>query len=388
MYKHLFKRFLAEHEGTLDFAAHSHHYWPDATRDAMLQYWDDAAKMVGGKWNHIFGTVVPDAQRNVARCLDLAYPEQIVFGPSTHEFVCRVLSCFPRDKPIKLLTTDGEFYSFRRQMMRMQEDGAIEATIVPTDPIDTFSGRMIQEVQKTQFDLVYLSHVFFNSGYVAEVDDILSSIPFGHTQVMVDAYHSFGALPISYRAFSDHIFVTSGGYKYAMGGEGACFLSVPKNCELRPANTGWFSAFSALESGQTGDVQYGQGGARFAGATYDPTGTYRFNAAMQALADERLGIADVHSHVQNLQLRFLTRLSDLKHEHLSRNRLLYDESRLLHGHFFTFQLDSAEATAAFAKQLADANVEIDYRANRMRFGFGIYQDTDDVDALFDRVESL
>lgn len=389
MYKHLFNRFLAEHEGTLDFAAHSHHYWPDATRDAMVQYWDDAAKMVGDKWGYIFGTVVPEAQKNVAKCLDLPHPEQIVFGPSTHEFVCRVLSCFPADKPIKLLTTDSEFYSFRRQMQRMAEDNTVEPTIVETQAINTFESRFAEAVSSAEFDLIYVSHAFFNSGYVIQnLDTILDQVNFERTQVMIDAYHSFCALPVSYAKYGDRIFVTSGGYKYAMGGEGVCFLSVPKDTELRPVNTGWFSAFTALESGQTGEIQYGIGGARFAGATYDPTGTYRYNAAMKALDDEGITISDVHKYVQGLQERFLSRLGELKHEHLNRDRLIYDDSRALHGHFFTFELESAESTAAFAKKLKEANIEIDYRANRIRFGFGIYQDSSDIDELFARLKKM
>jgi selenocysteine lyase/cysteine desulfurase len=386
MYKHLFKRFLAEHADTLDFAAHSHHYWPDATRDAMLRYWDDAAKMVGDKWNHVFGTVVPEAQQNVAKCLGLPHPEQIVFGPSTHEFVCRVLSCFPVDRPIRLLTTDSEFYSFRRQMLRMAEDNVVEPTIIETEPIDTFEPRFAKAIGSQEFDLIYVSHTFFNSGYVIQdLDAILDRVDFDRTQVMIDAYHSFCALPVSYMKYGDRMFVTSGGYKYAMGGEGTCFLSVPKNTQLRPSNTGWFAAFGSLESGQTGGVQYGAGGQRFAGATFDPTGTYRYNAAMQALEDEGVSIADVHQHVQSLQARFLTHLADAKHQHLRRNRLLYDEARTQHGHFFTFELESADATAQFAKQLKSAGVEIDYRGSRIRFGFGLYQDISDVDALFERL---
>ena len=388
MYKHLYKRFLEHNQGTLNFAAHSHHYWPDATRDAMLQYWDDTAKMVGDKWDHVFGTVVPDAQKYVAQYLDLPHPEQIVFGPSTHEYVCRVLSCFPPGKPVRLLTTDSEFYSFRRQMQRLAEDNTVEPTIVPTEPIDTFEARFKETLAGGQFDMIYLSHAFFNSGYVIQdLDAILSKVRFEDTQVMIDAYHSFCALPVSYRKYGDRMFVTSGGYKYAQGGEGACFLSVPKDTWLRPANTGWFSAFGALESGQTGDVKYGAGGQRFAGATFDPTGTYRFNAAMRALADEGIGIAEVHKHVQDLQFRFLARLSSLEHDHLCRSNLLYDKTRKFHGHFLTFELESAEATAQLAAQLKGLGIEIDYRANRMRFGFGLYQDLADVDAMFDRIEA-
>jgi selenocysteine lyase/cysteine desulfurase len=273
-------------------------------------------------------------------------------------------------------------------MQRLAEDNIVEPTIVPTEPIDTFEARFKETLADGQFDLIYLSHAFFNSGYVIQdLNAILSMVRFEDTQVMIDAYHSFCALPVSYRKYGDRIFVTSGGYKYAQGGEGACFLSVPKDTWLRPANTGWFSAFGTLESGQTGDVKYGAGGQRFAGATFDPTGTYRFNAAMRALADEGIDIARVHKHVLGLQSRFLTRLNFLQHDQLSHSNLLYNKKRKLHGHFLTFELESAEVTAQLAAQLKALKIEIDYRANRMRFGFGLYQDLADVDEMFDRIEA-
>ncbi len=385
MHKHLYQRFLSQNDGTLNFAAHSHHYWPDATRDAMVQYWDDTARLVGHKWEHIFGEVVPEAQQHVARCLELSDPDQIVFGTSTHEFVCRVMSCFPAARPIRLLTTDSEFYSFRRQMLRMAEDNIVIPQVVATDPIESFTDRFIDAVRSSEVDLVYLSHVFFNSGFAHDLDAILTEVQFGRTQVIIDAYHSFCALPVSYAAFGDRIFVTAGGYKYAQGGEGVCFLSVPRDCSLRPANTGWFSAFSAVESGQSGEIQYGTGGQRFPGATFDPTGTYRFNAAMTAIANAGLTVADIHDYVLNLQQVFPRRLGSLEHRYLNRGSLIFCPARPMHGHFFTFQLPSAHETAAFAKELESLRIEIDYRGDRMRFGFGLYQDESDVHALFDRV---
>src|SRR5262249_8429856 len=57
---------------------------------------------------------------------------------------------------------------------------------------------------------------------------------------------------------------------------GNAFLRVPEGCRLRPVLTGWFSEFAALEERQqAGTVIYGEGAARFAGATYDPTSHYR-----------------------------------------------------------------------------------------------------------------
>ena len=40
-----FSRFGKAADGRLYFTAHSHHFWPDVTRDAQLEAWDDAARL-------------------------------------------------------------------------------------------------------------------------------------------------------------------------------------------------------------------------------------------------------------------------------------------------------------------------------------------------------
>jgi kynureninase len=58
--------------------------------------------------------------------------------------------------------------------------------------------------------------------------------------------------------------------------------------------TGWFAAFTALETPQAGHrVRYGTGASAFGGATYDPVSHYRAAAVFafhveQALAPDRL----------------------------------------------------------------------------------------------------
>jgi kynureninase len=90
--------------------------------------------------------------------------------------------------------------------------------------------------------------------------------------------------------------VVSAGYKYCQLGEGNAILRFPADCELRPLATGWFAEFGELTSertpppGQprTGEVRYGGGGARFAGATYDPTSHYRAAAVFDFFAAQGL----------------------------------------------------------------------------------------------------
>ena len=63
---------------------------------------------------------------------------------------------------------------------------------------------------------------------------------------------------------------------------------------MRPVLTGWFAEFAALEhAGPRKAVEYGNGAAAFAGATYDPTSHYRAAAVFdfhvqQGLTPERL----------------------------------------------------------------------------------------------------
>jgi selenocysteine lyase/cysteine desulfurase len=79
-------------------AAHSHHPWPDVTRPAQEAAWRDAARLLDRKWEHVFASVIPEAQRHVARVLGLPDPASIAFGPNTHSFLLRLLSCLPRDR--------------------------------------------------------------------------------------------------------------------------------------------------------------------------------------------------------------------------------------------------------------------------------------------------
>ena len=54
MYKKYYSRFIEANKNLQHYACHSHHYWPDVTREATIQYWDDSAKYVDDKWDYIF----------------------------------------------------------------------------------------------------------------------------------------------------------------------------------------------------------------------------------------------------------------------------------------------------------------------------------------------
>lgn len=379
MYKQFYQRFLQANQGKQHFACHSHHYWPDVTREAMLEYWDDTAKLVDDKWRYIFGEKVPQTQQLIADILQLPQPEQLVFAPNTHELVMRIFSCFDLRKPLRILTTDSEFHSFSRQVKRLAEYDNVQLEIIPTEPFVSFEQRFIDAAQQ-QYDLIFCSQVFFNSGVaIADLSSFVTQLAHHNdAMIVIDGYHGFMALPTDLSAIAERIFYIAGSYKYAQGGEGCCFMAVPLGSEHRPLYTGWFAEFGTLAAEKSATVLYSDDGYRFAGATMDFSPLYRLNAVLRLFKQQGISVGRIHLYVQQLQQAFLAKLAQIQHPLLNPQRLL-TRDLASHGHFLTFKLDSAAQVAELAVLLKQHGIETDYRGDRLRFGFALYHNAADYD---------
>ena len=355
----------------LHAAAHSHHPWPDVTFDAQQAAWRDAAHLLDNKWDHVFGSIIPAAQAHIARQIGLPDPASLVFGPNTHSFVMRILSCFTPGNPVRVLTTGSEFMSFSRQIARLEEDGLVKVTRIATEPFGSFEDRFAAAAQMGEYDLVFFSQVFFDSSFaVTDVAKIVRAVRREETFIVVDGYHGFMAVPADFGALAGRAFYLAGGYKYAMAGEGACFLHCPPGYGPRPRDTGWYAGFTALEEGGS-DVPYGRDGSRFFGATFDVTALYRFNAVQDWLSAEGWTVAKMLAHVRSIERVFLNEIG--KGNALDPATLLVaDEAR--RGRFLCFRTDRAGAIKA---KLAAQNIIVDHRGDRLRIGFGIYHSQDD-----------
>ncbi len=363
-------------------AAHSHHPWPDVTLAAQEQAWRDAARLLDRKWQHMFACVIPQAQAHVARMLCLPDPASIVFGPNTHSFVVRLLSCLPRTRPIRILTTGSEFMSFARQVARIEEDGAT-VTRIACEPFETFEARFCAEAGKGGYDLVYVSQVFFDSGFaLGDLPTIVSAVTDPETFIAIDGYHGFMAIPSDLAGIAHRAFYLAGGYKYAMAGEGVCFLHCPPGYGMRPRDTGWYAGFSVLEQGGNG-VPFAGDGSRFFGATFDVSGLYRFNAVQDWLRREDLNVAGMLGQVRVLERRFLAELDRLHAPIGSNNLLISDGDR--RGRFLAFRTDDA---AAITEHLAADNIIVDHRGDHLRVGFGVYHQPDDAIRLAGAIDRV
>ena len=359
-WKHLFSRALEAAPERLHFAAHSHHLWPDASFAGQIAAWTDAALYADGKWDRIFGQVIPEAQRHIAAELRLPDPATIVFAPNTHDFLIRIVSAIAASKP-RILATDGEFHSFRRQSLRWAEAGRIELVTVPAE-------RLLETAQSGGFDLIFASQVLFNSGQPGA--DIAALAALSRTEgpwVVIDGYHGFMATLTDLSAVAGRIFYLAGGYKYAMAGEGAGFLHAPPGFAPRPEITGWYAAFDDLAARQ-GGVGYAPDGRRFLGSTFDPSGLYRFNAVQRILAAEGLTTAAISAHVGALKDQFIAAAP-------------LPEFALISAPEARFLAYKGQRAAALQAALEARNVITDVRGDVLRIGFALYHDADDVTRL-------
>ncbi|CAN5226813.1 aminotransferase class V-fold PLP-dependent enzyme [soil metagenome] len=377
-FKPLFSRALGLDPERLHFAAHSHHLWPDASFEGQVRAWDEANRFADRKWDLVFGEVVPEAQNHIARELGLPDPETVVFAPNTHEFLIRIFSGFEK-KPVRILTTDGEFHAFRRQAERWEEASEATVTRVPLEPFDSFADRFVKAAQAGDHDLIVISQVFFKTGQAfGRIADLAALARPEGPWVVVDGYHGFMATPTDLSAVADGIFYVSGGYKYAMTGEGAGFLHAPNGFCPRPVVTGWFAEFGNL-MGPPGGVQYREDAGRFWGATFDSTPLYRFNGVRRMLDEAGLSTADVSAHALRLQTRFSEALVAGECGRLDQatvlNPVVGEGPR---ARFIALRHPQAQTWRA---ALLAANVVTDVRDDTIRFGFGLYQDAADIERL-------
>lgn len=302
---------------------HSHQAWPDRAMDGQVAAFDDAARLVDGKWERALEQA-DRVRAGFARLLDDPDGSGIALGANTHELVVRLLSALPLlDRP-RVVTTDGEFHSLRRQLLRLEEEG-LEVVREPADDPLTLAERLAERVDGRTC-AVMVSSVLFRSGLMVDgLGELLQACLRQGVALVVDAYHSVNVAPFSIRELGlEQAYVLGGGYKYCQLGEGNCFLRLPAaGLELRPAITGWFAEMDDLAATDHQQVSYGAGPERFSGSTYDPASHYRAAEVFAFFQEQGLTPAllrQVSQHQIGLLLRELEaqdmppRLLELQHE--------------------------------------------------------------------------
>src|SRR5437667_7317144 len=191
---------------------HSHQAWPDVAFEAQQQAWLDAAELVDDVWDKAFEKA-NEVRRGFARLLDDT-PERIALAQNTHELVVRFLSALPLKKRPRLITTDGEFHTIRRQLDRLAEEGIAVVKVAAT-PAATLAERLAAVVDDKTSAVLVSAVLYTNAHIVPNLLATLEACERHGAELLIDAYHALNVVPFELKKEAlERAYVVGGGYKY------------------------------------------------------------------------------------------------------------------------------------------------------------------------------
>jgi kynureninase len=156
-----------------------------------------------------------------------------------------VLSCLDYTAPRnRIVLIEGEFPSVRYVYESLATRLGAEIITVPSpygDGLSADEGRILEAIDE-RTALVAVSHVLFKSAFVLDVPPIAEKCRRSGALLVLDAYQSVGALPVSVDSLGVDLLV-GGVLKWLCGGPGGAFLYVSPELRKRlaPSLTGWMA---------------------------------------------------------------------------------------------------------------------------------------------------
>jgi len=364
------------------FTGHSHQAWPDVAKEGLQESFEVAASEVDNKWEIAFEKV--EMLRNYLRNFYDDPNGMYCLGENTHHLLVSWLSSFDLKNKPKIITTDSEFHSMSRQLKRLQEEGLEVVTV------DGHADDIVEQIESQIDDrvsAVMLSRIYYNSGIINQHINEVAKITRTHNvPLMIDDYHGTNVIPLSISDENlEDCYVLIGGYKYLQWGEGNCFLRYPKDCNLRPAITGWFSSFSKLdESKEEEKVSYSDPNQLFASGTFDSTSQFR--AAKVVDFFEKMGLTP-----QVLYKQYKAQIKLLRNTFLDNDfdteviQLAHQQPVKNIGGFLALKSPFARTIRA---KLMGKGVFTDARGDILRFGTAPYITTQQIHKAMDELGSV
>ncbi|MBX6359888.1 aminotransferase class V-fold PLP-dependent enzyme [Pseudacidobacterium ailaaui] len=290
----------------------------------------------------------------IAGLLKAPRTDCIVPKTSAGQGLRAVLNALP-GRP-RVLSTRGEFDSIDLILKQYASLGRIALSWAEPDAEGHFSAEKIASHLRGQIDLVVVSQVMFEtSQVVGPLDQLADACHATGAQLLVDAYHAIGVLPVDVSAM--HVdFMIGGSYKYLRGGPGAAFLYLSPRAldgSLRPLDTGWFARedFFAFQRSETPLLK--PGGDAFLEATPPVLSWY------QARSGQQFTLAVGVERLREYGLRQLQRFR----QYLADFGIHSTGGGHSHGAFLTVRHPQADRLAV---QLKERNIITDARGSHLR----------------------
>lgn len=287
----LFARVLERRKFAIDLANHSLGRTLDATAadvEEAISHWQED---LGDAWNWWLEEMSAYRAR-LAALLHAPRADCVVPKSSAGQGLRTILNSY--DHVPRVVATRGEFDSIDLILRHYAGHGRIALSLVEARDDGLFAAGDLRAAIHPGVDLVVVSQVVFNTGQILpQLPDLISCAHAIGARVLVDVYHSLGALPVDIAAL-DADFAIGGSYKYLRGGPGACYLYLhPRHLDgsLSTLDTGWFAKKDPFAYERPDPPQFAPGGDAFLESTPPILPLYQARAGQVftlAIGSERL----------------------------------------------------------------------------------------------------
>lgn len=258
----------------------------DQTADDLREYADLWYAAMDGAWGAWMAEVSAFRAR-VALLLGLSRADAVVPKSSAGHALRTVIGALPTKTP-RIVATRGEFDSIDFVLKVYRERERASVSFVDPGADGLFDpGAIAARVAVEKPDLAVVSHVCYATGQMLDPGPIAAACRSAGTLLVLDVYHSFGAMAVGMEALGAD-FAVGGSYKYVRGGAGPCFLAVhPRHLggttTLMPIDTGWFAKRDTFGYRRPERPEFSDGGDAWLESTPAPVLAYQARAGLQLL---------------------------------------------------------------------------------------------------------
>jgi cysteine desulfurase / selenocysteine lyase len=276
----------------------------DGVRNAMLEALDLRRNARIDRFERQL-EVFAEARTRLAKITGAGSPDRVAFVPNTTVALNTVARGFPWQPGDEVIVADCEFASNVYAWTSLEKRG-VKTVFVPA-PDGMVTPDRISSMITPKTRMVAVSAVQYVSGYRADLHAIGRLCNEHGLFLVVDGIQALGALPQNMAQWGADAYC-GGAHKWLMGPQGIGYLCLSERLHnlLEPVAPGWLSVPDPWDLFNF-DQEPEPSAKRHEGGTYNTTGIFGLNAALEMLLEA--GPERTEAHIHRLTGRLIEGLS-------------------------------------------------------------------------------
>jgi selenocysteine lyase/cysteine desulfurase len=305
--------------------------------------------------------------------------ENIALIPSASYGIAIAAQNIPLRADQKIILLDQQYPSNVYAWRQLSYSTQAEIITVKKKADQHWTDAILEQINETT-GLVAIPNCHWTDGSLIDLEVISKKVKAVNAKLVIDASQSVGACPLNIQTIQPDFLVTVG-YKWLMGPYGLGYLyAAPEYCLTgKPIEYSWLNKKNSEDFTRLVDYQddYKTGARRFDAGEFP--NFIHISMAIAALSQIlSWGVENIHETISALTSRI---------ESLAlQNGLTVPSGSIRAGHMIGVGFSYAEIPA-LSKSLADAQVYVSFRGEKMRIAPHLYNDAAAIDRLFEIINS-